>query len=824
MTKENDYSMNYLKIEREILPFVEKPSRYIGAEFIPHLKNIDENIKLKFCLIFPDLYEIGMSALGIKLLFHFLNQYENILVDIAFMPKKDFSDRLKDNNLFLYSLGYKIPIKDFDIIGFSLNYELCYTNMLSILDYSGISLNASSRDENDPIVIAGGCCSSNPAPISKFIDLFSLGDGEETLKEISDKVIESKLKQKSRNEILKELSLIEGVFVPKIHTKDTKIYPRYVKNLDNNFFPTNIISPIVNTVHQHLSIEIQRGCFRSCKFCHASFINRSVRTRNIETIKNLINESIEKTGSSDISLLSLSVIDHPEIKKILEWFIDNYYTKNCSISLPSLRCDKFSLELADLVNKNKKSSLTFAPEAGSQRLRDYIGKNVTEEDILSSVGGAYEKGWKLVKLYFMYGLPSETMEDLQGIIDLILKIKEKFRGLKLNIGISSFVPKAHTPFSWVKQENLESLLKKKKFIIESCRETKIAQVKHSRLEGSIVEGLMARGNEKVADIIESAWRLGAKFDQWEEFFDYNIWLKAGLENGLEIENYVCRDFDLSEIQPWENINYGIERTTLQRMSNKIYTTHKPESENIPEEKKENFVHNENMTNKVVLKKEIKETFKYRVKFEKQYILRFISHLEFVDILKNSLLKADIDIAFSQGFHPLPKISCNLPLSVGFIGENEWFDFESYKNFDSLDKVLSKINQAFPNGLFAKSIKKIDKNELSLDKILKMASYEINCDIGWDKNLLEKFLESKEFLKEIEFKKGSKSLDLKKIVYKIDLLNDKNLEIILNMNEIYVGLYKVLNAIFGISEEEFKKMVVIRKGFFLGNGFGALIEP
>ena len=895
------------KFEAENLAFVEHPSRYIGIELKEYLKDISSEaarakIRVKICMIFPDLYEIGMSYLGIKLLFHYLNRFEHILVDLAFMPKKDFADKLKENAVDFYSLGYKIPLKDFGFVGFSLNYELCYSNVLSILSYSNIPLHSSDRNENCPIVIAGGCSTSNPAPMAKFIDAFAIGDGEEVLLEILNLKTDAGMK---RQDLLHKMAKLDGVYVPKFADKSKKIKPRYIKDLDTNYFPTKLISPYINTVHSHLSIEIQRGCYRGCKFCHASFINRPVRTRSFEAITDLIKKSIEDSGLTEVSLLSLSVIDHPEIELILKWFVENYYDKHYSISLPSLRCDRFSLTLAEMVSKNKKSSLTFAPEAGSQRLRDLIGKNVTEEDIFGCVGDAYKKGWKLVKLYFMYGLPTETMEDIEAIVDLVKRLRQKYKGLKLNIGISSFVPKAHTPFAWAKQEPLESLLLKKKFIIESLR--KYAQVKHSRLEGSIVEGLFARGDERVSDIIERAWENGAAFDQWEEFFNYDVWKKAGEDFGVDIENYVCRDMNVEDEAPWEIINYGIDKHVLYRMGNKVVVTKCQERlAELPSSSAEqvclaeksichpepfsshpqttschpepSFCHPEQSEgSKLAIqndkigeeelpltpsfkegeKDEKEENFRYRVRYEKGFDIRFVSHLEIVEVLKNLLVKSNLPIVFSDGFHPLPKISCNIPMSVGFVGKNEWFDFELHEKLEA-DYIKQILNKSACAGITIKEIRPIQQSAISLDKLLKMVEYEIilpdiysdhssshpdysSCNPDhscchpeqsegskpafiWSETAVNEFLSKKEFIVGEMFKKNTEKIDLRKIVYDLKLINKNQLNIILNINEHFVGVYKVLEKIFGMDEILFKKSVVTRKRFLLGNGIGASVEP
>ncbi len=829
----------FKKIEHEILPFIEKPSRYIGLEFSKYLKKTDEK-QVKICLIFPDLYEIGMSSLGIKLLFHYLNRFDEILVDMAFMPKKDFLNKLRENNLPLFSLGYKKPLNEFDILGFSLTYELCYTNVLAILDYARIPVFVTDRNETCPIIIAGGCASSNPDPVASFIDVFVVGDGEEISLEICKLVRELKNKNSVRDEILQKLAKSEHVYVPRFYDGKHKIKPSKIKNLDENYFPTEVIRPFVNIVHEHLSVEIQRGCYRLCKFCSASFTNLPLRTRSLEKIKNIIETSLQNNGVLDVSLLSLSVIDHPEIEKILKWFIENYYDKKFSISLPSLRCDRFSSKLADLVSKNKKSSLTFAPEAGSQRLRDFIGKNVSREDIFDAIDGAYQKGWRLVKLYFMYGLPSETKEDLEELVELVKSIKKKFKNLKLNVGISSFVPKAHTPFAWEKQEDLESLLAKKRFLIDNLKN--VAQVKHSKLESSVIEGLLSRGDENVSKIIFKAWENGAIFDQWDEFFDYEIWRNASSFAGIDLEKYVSREINFDDINGWEKINFGISRDALKRMSRKIYFSTKKnfqgDIKDLTNDEKicdlrKNFA--ENTTREILGENEIcasldtvenegkSENKRYRIFYEKNENLRFLSHLELAEAIKNFLINSGLNLAFSEGFHPLPKVSFGPPLSVGFVGENECFDVELTENFDS-QFVKDILNAKIGDLLKIKEVVKIQKNSVSIEKLFKLLEYEVELPEGfaWEKKIYQKFIKTDEFFSDDVCRDKNKIVDLKKAIYSIEIKNSRRLNLIINTNEAFINLYAFLHKVFGIDEDVFKKSLVSRKNFWIGNGFGAIL--
>jgi radical SAM family uncharacterized protein/radical SAM-linked protein len=805
--------MNINNIIENILPFVEHPSRYIGQESGIYPLLPKENHKIKICMCFPDLYEIGMSYLGLKILYGLLDASPDILVDLVFMPKKDYIKVLQEKNISLCSLERRIPLNEFDILGFSLSYELCYTNVLEILDLAKIPIHSKERNEKYPLIIAGGGCTVNPEPMSKFIDVFVLGDGEETILDIVNKFKD--LKKNNREKQLEDLAFIDGVYVPSFYNfeydgekiikinkiKNLDITPkqRVVKDLDKIFYPEKPIVPYVDVVHNHLSVEVQRGCFRGCKFCQASYINRPIRIRSIEKIKDLIDKGLDESGYCEVSLLSLSVVDYPRIDKILKWFVEKYYKKRFSISLPSLRCDKFSLSIAGLVNKNRKSSLTFAPEAGTQRLRDFIGKDVTEEDIFGCVEDALKSGWRLVKLYFMYGLPSETQEDIEGIVNLIKKLKYNFKGMNFNVTISAFVPKSHTPFQWESQEKLESLLEKKYFLLSNLK--RYANVKHSILESTIVEGLLARGDRRIGDVIESSWRAGSLFDQWTEHFKFENWQKACSENNINLEFYTHRKRDYDEILPWSHLEFSVSDKDLYKIFNiEKITSIKPQE--IEEEESKGLVEN--------LEENNQRNFIYRVSYQKESNIRFVSHLEIVGVLRRILIKSKLPLGFSKGFHPFPKISFGEPLSVGFIGKDELFDFELVDKLDP-SFVKDALDKAMPKGLVINSVKLLNFGSQGLDKTIKYLEYEIDAlgEFAFNKKFIEDFLQKDKYEVDLVIKEKNRKLDLRAIINSMELDSDGILVLRIDKN-IYKGsLFPILNNLFNFDLQTFNKFLITR---------------
>lgn len=585
--------MNKLALSDEILLQVEKPARYIGGEINMVRKN-PADVDIRFCMCFPDVYEVGMSHLGIQIIYDMLNRREDTYCERVYSPWVDLDKVMREKNIPLFALESQDPVKCFDFLGITLQYEMCYTNILQVLDLSGIPLRAKDRGEDDPIVIGGGPCVYNPEPIADFFDFFYIGEGETAYDELLNLYKDNKANGGTREDYLRKVAQVQGMYVPSLyqvsyHEDGTiaefapicedvpvRIKKQVEMNLSDTVYPEKPLLPFLKVIQDRVVLEIQRGCIRGCRFCQAGMIYRPIRERNVEFLKDVAEKMLQSTGQDEISLSSLSSSDYSCLPELVYHLIDQYKEKKVNISLPSLRIDAFSLDVMSKVQDISKSSLTFAPEAGTQRMRNVINKGLTEEDILTGAAKAFAGGWNKVKLYFMLGLPMEEAEDVRGIAELAEKIAEEYyqipkseRNGKVNINVSTsyFIPKPFTPFAWAPMITKETFLERQRLLQATIREQlnqkSIAYHWHDA-ETSELEGILARGDRKLCDVIEEVYRRGCIYDAWTEHFRYDVWKEVMDKYGVTVEFYNTRERSKDEILPWDHIDIGVSRNFLYR--------------------------------------------------------------------------------------------------------------------------------------------------------------------------------------------------------------------------------------------------------------------
>ena len=585
--------MKKLALDDETLLSIQQPARYIGGEVNSVTKVLTPET-IRFCMCFPDVYELGMSHLGIQILYDMFNKREDVYCERVYSPWMDLDQIMREKQIPLFALESQDPIKNFDFLGITLQYEMCYTNVLQLLDLAQIPLHACDRTEEDPIVIGGGPCTYNPEPIAEFFDLFYMGEGEVVYFELLDRYRENQAKGGSRREFLELAAEIPGIYVPAFydvlykedgtiermvpnnpHAKET-VSKQLVMEMNDTYYPEQPVVPFIKATQDRVVLEIMRGCIRGCRFCQAGMVYRPVRERSLETLKDLAYKMLKSTGHEEISLSSLSSSDHTQLEGLVNFLIDEFDGKGVNVSLPSLRIDAFSLDVMSKVQDIKKSSLTFAPEAGSQRLRNVINKGLTEEDILHGSSEAFKGGWNRVKLYFMLGLPTETVEDMEGIALLAEKVAEeyykvpkeqRFGKVQVVSSTSFFVPKPFTPFQWATMFTKEEYLKKAHIVNTKMKEMlnhKSLRYNWHEADVTVLEGVMARGDRKVAAVIEEAYKNGALYDSWSESFKNDVWMKAFETCGVDPEFYTLRERSLDEVFPWDFIDAGVSKEFLQR--------------------------------------------------------------------------------------------------------------------------------------------------------------------------------------------------------------------------------------------------------------------
>jgi radical SAM family uncharacterized protein/radical SAM-linked protein len=778
------------KIERSrLLPFVAKPGRYLGHEYNAIVKDWDE-ARVRCALIFPDLYEIGMSHQGLQILYHILNGHDKMLAERCYCPDRDMEKLLLEKQAPLTSLESDRPLTDFDVIGMTLPYELCYSNIVTIMNLAGIPLWARDRDESWPLLLAGGSCSMNPEPVADFFDVILLGDGEEAIVEITTMVHLAQKNRWPKAELLTQLAAIKGLYVPSffqplytdlgtiqeirpLKGESPYVQRRVVSDLSHIEHLKHPLVPNAKIVHDRLGVEIARGCTRGCRFCQAGIIYRPVRERTPEQIMEIARCGLGDSGFDELALLSLSTGDYSCIEPLLTELMDNFADEYVSISMPSMRVGTLTGTLMDQIKRVRKTGFTLAPEAGSERMRRVINKGITEEDLLTTCRDAFRLGWKLMKFYFMIGLPTETMEDIDAIVDLALKAKREGdrdgRGRRqINISVGTFVPKPHTPFQWEGQIGMEESWEKIRRIKALLPRSGV-NLKYHDPEQSFLEGVFSRGDRRLARLLEAAWKGGARLDAWSDHFDLNIWRQAAQECGLSLESFL-RPRLSDEILPWQHLRSGIEpgflADELAKAHQEAYTPdcryHGCQQCGLCDFKEiRPIVHGRKDGGKNVeppasppAKPSMKAGsfpgpaaeaahFRYNVTYSRIGDICFLGHLEFLQLLFRALRRAGITTHFSQGFNPSPCISFGLALPVGTESLAEYFIMDLPDPLSSPAATVALLNRQLPPGLTVQSV------ELHSGKVPQslQSSYLVSCPrplSSEEISRIDDFLKSEQF--------------------------------------------------------------------------------
>lgn len=812
-------------LNREILPRVSKPSRYVNHE-LNVVRKDHSQVDVKAVLAFPDTYELGMSYIGYTILYHILNRQVGVVAERAYAPWADMEELLRAKGIPLFSLESKTPVRDFDLVGFTLQHELNYTNVLNMLDLAGIPLFSVERTESDPLIIAGGPCVYNPEPLAEFIDAFVVGDGEEVIIEIVEVVRRWKREGGQREDLLRGLATLEGVYVPDLYEVDyapdgafARVLPRgdglpqtikarKIERLASENYPDKPLVSLTEITHDRLTLEIMRGCTRGCRFCNAGITYRPLRERPVEELLEQARRSIAATGWEEISLLSLSTPDYGCLEQLVNGLNRLFSKKKVALSLPSMRPDSFTPQLAHALQEVRRTGLTFAPEAGTERLRLVINKEFDEEAFLRALHLAFDNGWTLVKLYFMIGLPTEEQEDLDGIVRLIKRALAARKGTgtkSFNITISPFTPKAHTPFQWEAQDELEVLWEKIEYLCRNVSRRE-ARLKWHNPEASLLEGVFARGDRRLGAVLLEAWGLGCKFDGWTDQFRFKPWQEAFERTGIDPRAYLSVR-DVHRPLPWDHIDTGVSKAFLLAEREKAMRGEStpdcrltgcqgcgiercnpvicsPEEEQQieglslePLLKASEIIYGRRKKKKVMPQPQLAKA-RFRLKYAKGEEMRWISHLDLVRLFERAIRRADIPIAFSRGFHPHPKMSFGPPLPLGMTSEAEYMDIQLTEPYEK--DLVSTLRAVLPRGLWIIEAKPIFGKAESLFSIINLVEYEVdlsNLDDGTQvERAIASFLQQERIIVEQKVKNKERRINLRSFVdnLEVETLNGRSI--------------------------------------------------
>ncbi|MFH1674491.1 MAG: TIGR03960 family B12-binding radical SAM protein [Pseudomonadota bacterium] len=828
----------------DILPLVQQPSRYLGSETYAIRKD-PEKIRLRFALVFPDLYDIGMSYLGSKILYHILNSKKEIAAERVFVPGEDMEAQMRAQGVPLLSLETRTPLAEFDIIGVSLLYELSYTSILTILDLAGIPFYAKERSRSHPIVIAGGPCAFNPEPVADFFDAIVVGDGEEVICELTDVWMEWKKSGQNRETLLKKWSEINGVYVPSLFESATEangfqvltplhsgydvVKKRLVSDLNHVSFPDHPVIPFGNPVHDRLSLEVARGCTRGCRFCQAGMIYRPVRERSPENLLALADRALSATGYEDLSLLSLSTGDYGSILPLLQSLMMRCEPEKTAVSLPSLRVETLTPELMEQIKKVRKTGFTVAVEAGSQRLRNVINKNNTEQDLLAAVENAFKLGWHVIKLYFMIGLPTETEEDIGEIVSLVQRLQRikgpAMRQGSINVSVSTFIPKSHTPFQWSPQLSLTESDARLLWLRGKLQGRKV-KFKWHNPKMSILEGLFARGDRRLSKLLVNAYGLGCRLDGWSDRLRYDLWEKAIERSNVDIDFYTTRTRSLDEPLPWDHIDSMVTKDhlkdewhkALQQASTADCRTGAcnlcgvcDHADIKPVTFREDEIDQQGVEDKGDKSKDVRSYKKLRVSYSKRGESKYFSHLELMQIFKRAFRRARIPLKYSEGFHPMPKIAFEsaLPIGIESIEENLVITVDA-KASPSSETLRTRLDCELPDGITILDCTPYSRS--STDEAGGTISYTVQLKKErFPEAAVKRFLDQDTWPITKTNRKGkSKEIDLRTVIKSFKLTAADKLTMTVNGGPSQtVRPQEVIASIFGFSEDVLKRADIVK---------------